>query len=157
MEDFNTKCYVMNNEEKLFQLKQSLETLFLLMKKTRTTKFKVRMFYHLQKLFWEVFVRGGFGLGVMSGGFCPGIFVLIPFAVTDMPSVTSFVLKIRNAVSMSMNALKRANNIKLFVVSCKSASEIRKTALTLLLISCLLLKFAVFGERTIFIASETGA
>ena len=51
MEDFNTKCYVMNNEEMLFQQKQSLETLFLLMKKTRAKKFKVRMFYHLQDLF----------------------------------------------------------------------------------------------------------
>ena len=46
MEDFNIKCYVMNKEEKFFQLKQSLETLFLLMKKTRAKKFKVRMFYH---------------------------------------------------------------------------------------------------------------
>ena len=62
MEDFNTKCYVMNNEEKLFQLKQSLETLFLLMKKTRAKKFKVRMFYHLQNLFWGVFVQGFFVL-----------------------------------------------------------------------------------------------
>ena len=56
MEDFNTKCYVMNNEEKLFQLKQFLEILFLLMKKTRAKKFKVRMFYHLQNLFWGDFV-----------------------------------------------------------------------------------------------------
>ena len=32
IEDFNTKCYVMNNEEKLFRQKQSLEALFLLMK-----------------------------------------------------------------------------------------------------------------------------
>ena len=79
MEDFNTKCYVMNNEEKHFSLKQSLETLFLLMKKTRTRKFKVRMFYHLQNLFWGFFVRGGFGLGVfvwgvLSGGFMSGFF-----------------------------------------------------------------------------------
>ena len=63
LEDFNTKCYVVNNEEKLFQQKQSLETLFLLMKKTRAKKCKVRMFYHLQNLFW-----GDFGLG----GLCPG-------------------------------------------------------------------------------------
>ena len=65
MEDFNTKYYVMNNEGKLFQQKQSLETLFLLMKKTRAKKFKVRMFYHLQILFW----------GVLSGGFCRGVYV----------------------------------------------------------------------------------
>ena len=75
----NTKCYVMNNEEKLFQQKQSLETLFLLMKKTRAKKFKVRMFYHLQNLFWG-FLSGGFWLGgflsgvFMSGGLCPGGF-----------------------------------------------------------------------------------
>ena len=73
MEDFNTKCYVMNNEEKLFQQKQSMETLFILMKTTRAKKFKVRMLYHLQNLFWGVFVRGGFGLGVLSRGFCWGV------------------------------------------------------------------------------------
>ena len=48
-----------------------METLFLLIKKTRAKKFKIRMFYHLQNLFWGAFVRGGFGLG----GFCPGGFV----------------------------------------------------------------------------------
>ena len=72
MEDFHTKCYVMNNEEKLFQQKQFLETLFLSMKKTRAKKFKV---YHLQNLFWGVFGFGVFVWGVvggfMSGGFCP--------------------------------------------------------------------------------------
>ena len=77
MATINTKCYVMNNEEKLFQQKQSLETLFLLMKKTRAKKFKVRMFfYHLQSLFWGFCVRGFlawrvFVGGFMSGGFCP--------------------------------------------------------------------------------------
>ena len=75
---FNTKCYVMNNEEKLFQ---SLETLFLLMKKTRAKKFKVRMFYHLQTLFLGVFVRGFCLGGFCLGGFCPGGFVLIPFGL----------------------------------------------------------------------------
>ena len=69
MEDFNTKCYVMNNEEKLFQQKQSLETLFLLMKKTRAKKFRVRMFYHLQNLFWGFLAWGVFVGGVLSGGF----------------------------------------------------------------------------------------
>ena len=83
MEDFNTKCYVMNNEEKLFQYKQFLETLFLLMRKTRAKKFKVRMFYHLQNLFWGVFVWGVLAWGVLSGGvllgaYVQGGFVLIP-------------------------------------------------------------------------------
>ena len=65
---------VMNDEEKLFQQKQSLETLFLLMKKTRAKKFKVRMFYHLQNLFWGV-LSGGFWLGgFFGGGLCPGVF-----------------------------------------------------------------------------------
>ena len=78
MEDFNTKCYVMNNEEKLFQQKQSLDTLFLLMKKRRAKKFKVRMFYHLQNLFWGCFVRGVLAWGVFVrevfvGGVCPGV------------------------------------------------------------------------------------
>ena len=34
------------------------------MKKTRAKKFKVRMFYHLQNLFW----------GVLSRDICPGVF-----------------------------------------------------------------------------------
>ena len=48
----------------------------LLMKKTRRAKkFKVRMFYHLQNLFWGVFVQGFFALGgyvqgFLSGGLC---------------------------------------------------------------------------------------
>ena len=49
----------MNNEEKFFQQNQSLETLFLLMKKTRAKKFKERMFYHLQNLFWRFLSGGG--------------------------------------------------------------------------------------------------
>ena len=54
------------------------------MKKTRAKKFKVGMFYHLQNLFWGVFVRvvfglGGFCLGGVSGGLCLGDFVPIPF------------------------------------------------------------------------------
>ena len=50
----------------------------------RGKKFKVRMFYHLQNLFWGVFVRGVFGLGFfvgefMSGGFFVwGLLVLVP-------------------------------------------------------------------------------
>ena len=52
MEDFNTKCYVMNNEEK------SVETLFLLMKKTRGKNV----------LLFTKFVLGGF----CPGDFCRG-------------------------------------------------------------------------------------
>ena len=44
------------------------KTLFFIMKKTRAKKFLVRMFYHLQNLFYWVF-PGVFGLGVFSGGF----------------------------------------------------------------------------------------
>ena len=62
-----------------------METLFLLMKKTRAKKFKVRMFYHLQNLFWGgglsrgffglgFFVQGVFVGGLCPGGFCPGGF-----------------------------------------------------------------------------------
>ena len=46
-----------------------METFFLLMKKTRAKKFKVRMFYHLQNLFWGVFAQG-----LCLGVFCPVIF-----------------------------------------------------------------------------------
>ena len=70
----------MNNEEKLSQF---LETLFLLMKKTRAKKFKVRMFYHLQNLFGGLskdFWLSGFSQGVLSGGgvMSRGSFALIP-------------------------------------------------------------------------------
>ena len=47
-----------------------METLFLLMKKTRAKKFKVRMFYHLQHLFWGVLGLGGF---VGGGGYVRGV------------------------------------------------------------------------------------
>ena len=57
-------------------MKQSLETLLLLMKKTRSKKFKVRMF-----LAWEVFVRGL----CRGGGVCPGFFVLSPFNFNFVP------------------------------------------------------------------------
>ena len=62
----------MNNEEKLFQQKQSLETLFLLMKKTRAKKFKVRVFYHLQNLFWGVLSGAFLAWEFLSGALCPG-------------------------------------------------------------------------------------
>ena len=66
IKDFNTKWYVMNNDEKLFQLKQSLETLFLLMKKTIAKKFKVRMFYHLQNSLWGLLSKGVLAWGFLS-------------------------------------------------------------------------------------------
>ena len=44
------------------------------MNKTRAKKFKVRIFYHLQNLFWG-FLSGGFlAWGFLSGGFCCGGF-----------------------------------------------------------------------------------
>ena len=56
--------------KKSFFNKNNPWKLFLLMKKTRAKKFKVRMFYHLQNLFWRAF-----GLGVLCpGGFCPDTF-----------------------------------------------------------------------------------
>ena len=66
----------MNNEGKLFQQKQSLETLFLLMKKTRAKKFKVRVFYHLQNLFWGVLSGAFLAWEFLSGALCPGGFCL---------------------------------------------------------------------------------
>ena len=42
------------------------------MKKTRGKKFKVRMFYHLQNLFWGVLSGGFLSGGLCPGGFCPG-------------------------------------------------------------------------------------
>ena len=64
-----------------------METLFLLMKKTRVKKFKVKMFYHLQNLFWG-FLSGEFlAWGVLSGGLCPGVFVRRVFVL--IPSSTA--------------------------------------------------------------------
>ena len=72
-----------------------------IMKKTRAKKFKVRMFYHLQNLFWGflsggflawgVFVRGilawgSFVWGFLSGSLCPGFFFLGVFC----PVTTSY-------------------------------------------------------------------
>ena len=45
------------------------------MKRTRTKKFKVRMFYHLQNLFWGVFVWEAFSLGGFCRGFMSGFFL----------------------------------------------------------------------------------
>ena len=68
----------MNNEE----MKKSLETLFLIMKKTRAKKFKVRIykicsggFLSGGVLAWGFFVGGG---GVCRGVYVRGVFVLIP-------------------------------------------------------------------------------
>ena len=84
MEDFNTKSYVMNNEEKLFQLKTFLGNFVFINEENKSkeiqgenalsfTKFVLGVFVW-RVLAWGVFVRG-----FMSGGFCPGGFVLIPF------------------------------------------------------------------------------
>ena len=81
-ENFNTKCYVMKNEEKLFNKKQSLETLFLLMKKTRTKKFKVIIY----KICSGGLLSGGFWLG----GFFRGVYVW-GFFVLSPPDYTPYV------------------------------------------------------------------
>ena len=61
------------NNQKFGAKMQSREwnqnSLFLLMKKTRAKKFKVRMFYHLQNLFWGAFVWGVLAWGVYVWGF----------------------------------------------------------------------------------------
>ena len=79
----------MNNEEKLFLKEQSLETLLLLMKKTSAKKFKVRMFYHLQNLFWGVFGLGDFIGGFLLGGLCLGFFCPVTLFVLLISTVSS--------------------------------------------------------------------
>ena len=64
--------------------------------KARAKKFKVRMFYHLQNLFWGVFVRG-----FCVGGICPGGFVLIPSSIKYNHNIIIIVIIIeRTATSL---------------------------------------------------------
>ena len=63
--------------------------MFLLMKKTRAKKFKVRMFYHLQNLFWGVFVRGVLALGISVQGFVGGFMSGGRIPVEEYPSLSS--------------------------------------------------------------------
>ena len=66
-----------------------MKTLFLLMKKTRAMKFKVRIFYHLQNLFWGVFGLGGFVRGDLSGGVMSGVFCPITPVVTAFGAIST--------------------------------------------------------------------
>ena len=88
----------MDNEEKLFQQKQSLETLFLLMKKTRAKKFKV--------IIYKV-CSGGF----LSGGFLSGVYVLIPhFSDHRKPKQTDVIVSCFVSLSLvSQGMLPRKN------------------------------------------------
>ena len=46
-----------------------------MMKKTRAKKFLVRMFYHLQNLFWGNFAGGVLAWGFLAWGFLSGGFL----------------------------------------------------------------------------------
>ena len=80
MEDFNTKCYVMNNEEKLFQLKTILENFVFINKENKSKEIQGKNVLSFTKFVLEgfclrVFWLGGFCLGGgLLGGLCPGFF-----------------------------------------------------------------------------------
>ena len=57
--------------------------MFLLMKKTRAKKFKVRMFFIIYKICSGGFWLGGFCLGFLSGGFMSGGFLSGDFCPED--------------------------------------------------------------------------
>ena len=73
MEDFNTKCYVMNNEKKVFSIKTILRNFVFINEENKSKEIQGKNVY-LQNLFWGVFGLGFF----FQGAFVWGFFVLIP-------------------------------------------------------------------------------
>ena len=69
MEDFNTKCYVMNNEEKLFQKK--ILGNFVFINEEKKSKAEVQ---GKNVLSFTKFVLGGFVRGFLAWEFCPAGF-----------------------------------------------------------------------------------
>ena len=79
MEDFNTKCYVTNNEERLFQLKTVLGNFVFINEENKSKEIQGKNVLSFTKFVLGVFGLGGFvgGLclrGLCPGGFCPGCF-----------------------------------------------------------------------------------
>ena len=77
------------------------------MKRTRAKKFKVRMFYHLQNLFWGL-LACGFLSGVLLAVYVQGVFVLSSDFPTLYTSIPNDLLKSRmnNIIN---NAFKHKN------------------------------------------------
>ena len=83
MEDFNTKCYVMNNEEKAFSIKTILGNFVFINEEIKSKEIQGKNVLSFTKFVLRGFCLGGFGLGALSRGFCQGVyvrggFVLIP-------------------------------------------------------------------------------
>ena len=71
MEDFNTKCYVMNNEEKLFSTKTILGNFVFINEENKSKEIQGKNVLSFTK-----FVLGVFWLGVFCPeGFCRGVYV----------------------------------------------------------------------------------
>ena len=82
--------------------------MFLLMKKTRVKKFKVRMFYHLQNWFWGFFVWGVFGLGgFCPGGFCRGVYVQGFFVLSPAKNIHTNILNSSEGTAATNLAFKQ--------------------------------------------------
>ena len=64
MEDFNTKCYVMNNEDKLFQLKTILGNFVFINEENKSKEIQGKNVLSFTK-----FVLGGFCPGGLAWGF----------------------------------------------------------------------------------------
>ena len=88
MEDFNTKCYVMNNEEKLFQLKTILGNFVFINEENKSKEIPGKNVLSFTKFVLGGFCPGGFWLGgfvldfllggLCLGGFCP-VIIATPF------------------------------------------------------------------------------
>ena len=75
MEDFNTKCYVMNNEEKVFSIKTILGN-FVFNEENKSKEIQGKNVLSFTKFVLEGFCPGGFWLGgFCPGGFCWGVYV----------------------------------------------------------------------------------
>ena len=66
MEDFNTKCYVMNNEGKAFSIKTILGNFVFINEENKSKEIQGKNVLSFTK-----FVLGGFVRGVFVGVFCP--------------------------------------------------------------------------------------
>ena len=72
MEDFNTKCYVMNNEESFFN-KRILGNFVFINEENKSKEIEGKNVLSFTKFVLGGFCPGGFWLGrFLSGGLCPG-------------------------------------------------------------------------------------
>ena len=75
MKDFNTKCYVMNNEKKAFSIKTILGNFVFINEENKRKEIQGKNILSFTKFVLGGFCLGRFWLGrLLSGGLCPGGF-----------------------------------------------------------------------------------